>query len=259
MSSLHLTVERQLGRLNARLRERVWAAAPVRLTEVTLDTDTTVHTLYGGQMGGRVSYNRKNRGKPSDQPMLTFIAETREYAGGQLHNGDKPSGEDIALHLARVIETLPNTVETVRARADAGFYCWEAVRAYTHLKCEFVIVARKTERLLSELQAAPWRRSPHTDADFECQFSYQPEGWEKEYRFVGLRYDQPEPDAADPDQIGLFDDLACRYRVFVTNMDSGQWSPAEVVAFYNKRAAVENLIQEANNDIGLTAHLSPIT
>jgi hypothetical protein len=28
-----------------------------------------------------------------------------------------------------------------------------------------------------------------------------------------------------------------------------------VVAFYNKRAAVENLIQEANNDIGLTAHL----
>ena len=108
--------------------------------------------------------------------MLTFIAETREYAGGQLHNGDKPSGEDIALDLARVIETLPNTVETVRARADAGFYCWEAVRAYTHLKCEFVIVARKTERLLSELQAAAWRRSPHTDADFECQFSYQPEG-----------------------------------------------------------------------------------
>jgi len=133
-------VERQLGRLNARLRERVWAAAPVRLTEVTLDTDTTVHTLYGGQMGGRVSYNRKNRGKPSDQPMLTFIAETREYAGGQLHNGDKPSGEDIALHLARVIETLPNTVETPRARAGAGYYCWEAVRAYTHLKCEFVIV-----------------------------------------------------------------------------------------------------------------------
>ena len=72
---------------------------------------------------------------------------------------------------------------------------------------------------------------------------------------MGLRYDQPEPDAADPDQIGLFDGLACRYRVFVTNMDSGQWSPAEVVAFYNKRAAVENLIQEANNGIGLTAHL----
>lgn len=74
------------------MRERVWAAANIRLKEVTIDTDTTVHTLYGGQMGGRVSYNRKNRGKPSYQPMLTFIAETREYAGGVLHNGDKPTG-----------------------------------------------------------------------------------------------------------------------------------------------------------------------
>jgi len=52
---------------------------------------------------------------------------------------------------------------------------------------------------------------------------------------VGLRHDEPEPDAADPDQIGLFDGRACRNRVFVTNMDSGQWSPAEVVAFYHKR------------------------
>ncbi len=256
LSSLHLSVERQLGSLNARLRERVWAAANIRLKEVTIDTDTTVHTLYGGQMGGRVSYNRKNKGKPSYQPMLTFIAETREYAGGVLHNGDKPTGESIARHLARVMDTLPKTVETFRARADAGFYCWEAVKAYTDLSCEFVIVARKTDRLLGELQAAEWQPSPHTDADFECQFSYQPEGWEREYRFVGLRYDQPEPDADNPDQIGLFDGLACRYRVFVTNISCDRWGPAEVVAFYNKRAAVENLIKESNNDIGLTAHPS---
>ena len=31
---------------------------------------------------------------------------------------------------------------------------------------------------------------------------------------------------------------------------------AEVVAFYNKRAAVEKLIKESNKDIGLTAHSS---
>ena len=32
-------------------------------------------------------------------------------------------------------------------------------------------------------------------------------------------------------------------------MSSKTWNPAEVVAFYNKRAAVENLIKESNNDI----------
>jgi len=36
-----------------RMRERVWEAAHVQLATVTLDTDTTVHTLFGNQMGGR--------------------------------------------------------------------------------------------------------------------------------------------------------------------------------------------------------------
>jgi hypothetical protein len=55
---------------------------------VTLDTDTTVRTLYGNQMGARKSYNPKNKGKKSYQPMLTFIAETREYLWGELRNGE---------------------------------------------------------------------------------------------------------------------------------------------------------------------------
>jgi hypothetical protein len=35
-------------------------------------------------MGARKSYNPKNRGKKSYQPMLTFLAETKEYVGGEL-------------------------------------------------------------------------------------------------------------------------------------------------------------------------------
>ena len=51
------------------MRERVWQAAHVGLTTVTLDTDTTVHTLFGKQMGGRKGYNPKNKGKKSYQRM----------------------------------------------------------------------------------------------------------------------------------------------------------------------------------------------
>lgn len=117
-------------------------------------------------------------------------------------------------------------------------------------------LARKAPRLVAELQAATWKRSAGTDTDFECRFSYQPEGWEREYRYAGLRYDQPEPDAANTDQMGFFEGLACRYRVFVTNIGPQEMTPDEVVNFYNNRAAVENLIKESNNDIGLTAHPS---
>ena len=38
-----------------------------------------MHTLFGNQMGGRKSYNPKNKEKKSYQPILGFIAETREY------------------------------------------------------------------------------------------------------------------------------------------------------------------------------------
>jgi len=62
-----LTASGELDR--RRMRERVWEAAHVGLSVVTLDTDTTVHTLFGNQMGGRKSYNPKNKGKRSYQRM----------------------------------------------------------------------------------------------------------------------------------------------------------------------------------------------
>ena len=33
------------------------------LEEVTLDTDTTVHTLFGQQMGARKGYNPEHKGR----------------------------------------------------------------------------------------------------------------------------------------------------------------------------------------------------
>ena len=113
LASLHLGVARQLLTVQWRMRERVWAAANVQLDEVTVDTDTTVHTLFGNQMGGRKSYNPKNKGKKSYQPILSFIAETREYAAGALRTGDRPSGQQIADHLESVAKGLPATVKTV--------------------------------------------------------------------------------------------------------------------------------------------------
>jgi hypothetical protein len=53
---------------------RVWEAANVKLTTATLDADTTVYTLYGEQMGARKSYNPKNKGKKTCQPILTLLA-----------------------------------------------------------------------------------------------------------------------------------------------------------------------------------------
>ena len=252
---LHLGIARQLLEVQRRMRERVWEAAHVGLTVVTLDTDTTVHTLFGNQMGGRKSYNRKNKGQKSYQPILTFLAETREYISGELHNGDRPTGAQIARHLESVFAALPPSVKTLYARADSGFYCGEAVEAYENRGVQFILSARKTPRLVGELKAADWKRSPRTDADGQCEFRYPPEGWAKAYRFLALRYQkQPQPkELNEPEQYQWFDTPDYRYRVFVTSMKD----PMDMLAwFYNQRAGAENLIQEANHDAGLAAHPS---
>jgi hypothetical protein len=183
--------------------------------------------------GGRKSYNPKNKGKKSYQPILTFLAETREYLAGGLRNGDRPTGKEVAEHLRQAFRALPACVQQIFARADSGFYCWEAVAAYLERGCQFVIVARKTARLLDLLHAAQWKPSPQTDADAQCEFTYQPDGWEKAFRFVALRYEQPPQPADEVEQYQLFATGKYTYRVFVTDMPE----PIHlVVAFYNGRA-----------------------
>jgi hypothetical protein len=116
-----------------------------------------VHTLYGQQMGGRKSYNPKNKGKKSYQPMLTFIAETREYIWGGLRNGDRPTGKQIGDHIRDVCAALPPCVKQIYGRADSGFHCRQAVEAYEKCAARFVISARKTSRLVEQLRQAEWK------------------------------------------------------------------------------------------------------
>jgi hypothetical protein len=255
VNGLHLNVARQILTVMRTMRERVWAAANVKLESVTIDTDTTVQTLYGQQMGGRKGYNPKNKGKKSYQPILTFLAETREYIWGELRNGDRPDGKQIGGHIRNVCAALPAGVKQIYGRADSGFYCREAVEAYEECNVRFAISARKTTRLVELLQQAEWKESRKTDADVECEFRYQPEGWKKEYRFVALRYEKAREEVAkeESEQYQLFEISKYTYRVFVTDFTDPIYF---VVWFYNQRAGSENLIKEANNDAGLAAHPS---
>src|SRR6266852_1142828 len=255
VNALHRNVARQILIIMGTMRQRVWEAANVKLEVVTIDTDTTVHTLYGQQMGGRKSYNPKNKGKKSYQPMLTFIAETREYVWGELRNGDRPTGKQIGDHIRNVPAALPPGVKQVYGRVDSGFYCREAVEAYEEFDDRVVISARKTSRLVEQLNQAAWKPSPKTDGDAECEFRYQPDGWKKAYRFVALRYEKAreEMDPEATEQYQLFETSKYKYRVFVTNFSDPIYF---VVWFYNQRGGAENLIKEANNDAGLAAHPS---
>jgi len=60
------------------------------------------------------------------------------------------------------------------------------------------------------------------DAGAECEFRYQPDGWSKPYRFVGLRSEKPreEREAEGAEQYQLFEPSQYKYRVFVADMNA---------------------------------------
>ena len=88
--------------------------------------------------------------------MLTFVAETREYAAGASRSNDRPSGKEITDHLESVAAALPSGGEN---RPWAGGF---GLGSGGGLRKEEVAVhrgGRKTSRSVDELRAAEWKRS----------------------------------------------------------------------------------------------------
>jgi len=128
-------------------------------------------------------------------------------------------------------------VKQIYGRADSGFYCREAVEAYEACHARFVISARKTSRMVEQLRQAEWKPSLKTDAGWECEFRYQPDGWKTAYRFVALRYEK-------------------------ALLRSGARANRAVPVVRNQPVPIpgdrpdRSQIKEANNDAGLAAHPS---
>jgi hypothetical protein len=78
-----------------------------------------------------------------------------------------------------------------------------------------------------------------------AEFRYQPTRWPQPYRFVVVRWPDPDEPTA---QLTLFQLGRYRYQVFVTNLSL---QPLNLWRFYNDRAGVELLIRQLKGDYAL--------
>jgi hypothetical protein len=142
---------------------------------------------------------------------------------------------------------LPGCVKKVLLRADGEFFCWESVLAATEAGFQFII-ANKTAKPPFDPETCyqPRRRSP-------IQYNsrvYRPTGWEFPFRFVAMRIPKEQSSSPrQPLQGELFEEDRYTYRIFCTDLKG---KPHKVIAQYDKRADVENLIGEAKRE-GLEA------
>jgi hypothetical protein len=236
--SLHRHNERQLQDVQHELRNRVWQLANVRPKRIHINTDTTSSIAYGDQDGAKIGYCPGMRGAKCFRPLLSSISETGEIILAQQRSGTRVGGIELAKHLKRCINRLPSDIERIW-RADSEFYCKEAVMICEQTGVHFIVSVRKTAPVMELIGKAKWSESAISDGI--CEFTYQPHGWRKGYRFVVARYEK-KPD----EQTDLFEDTRYKYRVFVTDLSN---EAGKIVIEYDGRAGIENLIEEAKNQV----------
>ena len=247
VDSLGINQARSFLKIMSVLRERVWQLCGLTYKTIHLSTDTTVETLYGHQQGGRKGHNTKNRGKKGYRPVLCFIDETREYLLGKLRKGETISGEEVAKFIKDIKTQLPGCVKEVLFRGDGEFFSWEAVKACIKEGFDFIIANKRAD---PPFDPNAWYKPKKRKPIEYNSCIYQPIGWESPCRFVAMRI--PKELKSPPGkalQCELFEDDRYTYRIFCTSLIG---KAHKIIAQYDKRADVENLVGESKRE-GLEA------
>jgi len=132
-------------------------------------------------------------------------------------------------------------------RADAEFQSWESVHECIKSGFNFIIANKGCN---PSFDSRRWYR-PHKKQPYEYNSCmYQPMGWLQPVRFVAMRMPTEKKIVKDQlVQCELFEDDRYKYRIFCT--DIGRKAHT-VIAEYDKRADVENLVGESKRE-GLDA------
>lgn len=213
-------------------------------TSIIFDLDSTVLTVYGKLEGAKRGYNPFKKGRASYHPLVCFEGITKDYWDGEFREGNVHTGSGALSLLKTCFSRIPQTVRSVRIRADVGFYDHKVVEWLEEKKVGYVIVAKMTKPIQNRLSGLRFRKTKKTLAFAE--FTYQPAGWEEPHRFVAMR--KPLAELASP-QMTLFTMKKYAYHVYVTNL---HMKPINIWKFYNGRAAVEVIIKELKHDYFLT-------
>lgn len=212
-------------------------------TTIIFDLDSTVLTVYGKPEGAKRGYNPFKKGRASYHPIVCFEGISKDYWEGEFRKGDAHTGQGALALLQTCFARIPQTVRSVRIRADVGFYDHKTTEWLEEKKAGYAIVAKITRPIQHHLGGLRFRKRGTLAF---AEFFYQPIGWKNPRRFIVVR--KPVAELASS-QMTLFALDKYTYHVYVTNL---AMKPVNVWKFYNGRAALELIIKELKHDYFLT-------
>jgi len=218
---------------------------PCLPSDLILDLDSTVETVYGDQSGAAKGTNPHKPGRKSYHPLLAFEGQTRLHLNTVLRPGNTHSSTDATDFLKQTFSLIGER-KVKYARFDKGFGGEDFYSLWEQKNIGYVGKLKWTQRLAKEVQACRyWTRYVDEDWIIEgISLIYKATSWNKARRVAIIRKAQ----VFDDGQGRIVFDIDWQYEAIVTNLE---WEPIDLWRFYNQRCCMENYIKEAKNGFSI--------
>ena len=225
-----------------------WFIDNLKITNITIDFDSSIMTRYGDQQGSKVGYNPNKPGRASHHPLMAFIAETRMVANAWLRPGNTAALSNCKAFIDETFEILLNK-KVGLVRADSGFYAHDFLNYLEQeKKVNYIVAVKMYPTIKKELRML--QEWTHLKEGIEtAEFEYRSPEWKKARRMIAVRKNIHILTKATG-KLLLFDEPVGNYRysLYVTDLHL----PAEQIWLsYKDRADAENRIKELKYDFGL--------
>jgi hypothetical protein len=233
------TLQMDLRRLNQQV------IRPCLPSEMILDLDSTVETVYGNQSGAAKGTNPHKPGRKSYHPLLAFEGQSRLCLNAVLRAGNTHSSTDAASFLKQTFKLMNRPVKY--ARFDKGFGGEDFYQFWESRRIGYVGKLKWTQRLAAEVARCRYWKRYVEDEQWVIEgitLIYRATSWKKPRRVAIIRKAQVVEDG----QTRLVFDDDWQYEAIVTNLE---WEPIDLWRFYNQRCCMENYIKEAKRGFSI--------
>ena len=220
------------------------------IREDWLNFDSTVIERYGNQEGSVRGYNPKKKGRPSHNPLIGFLNQSKYVVHLWNRPGNASSGNNIRNFFNESYKKVKDKIKIMGVIADSGFYDFKFISLLEDKLLTYVIAAR----LYQPLQRKIYEQTDWEKIDIgidSCAFEFKHESWDKSRRYIAIRQNIESRPKSMGKQLKLFpesEEKNYRYSVWITNSTKD----AKTVWDYCKpRANDENIIKELKEDFAL--------
>ncbi len=221
-----------------------------KIKEDWLNFDSTVLERYGNQEGAKKGYNPKKKGRPSHNPIIGFLNQSKYVVHLWNRQGNASSGNNIVRFFTECYEKVKTKIKIAGVVADSGFYDLKFIKLIEEKSLIYIIAVRLYAPLQRKIFAQKEWKNVEDGIDV-CEFMFVHKAWDKARRYVAIRQNIQSRPKAMGKQLKLFAEMEkenYRYSVWITNSTEGAktvWDRCK------PRANDENIIKELKEDFAL--------